>query len=292
MADVAREFIAAKETAGLSEPHVRDLRYRLTRFAGSFSMNMAGITGYMLQTWLDAQPVGSHSKKNEWRIVSALIRFAVRRKYAPRDLLDELEAVQVPKVAPAPITLFSPDELCEMLEAAPPKLIPWLAVGAFCGLRSSEIQRLDWRNLDLQRRFLEVKAGDAKTAQRRLVPLCDAAIQWLQPFAQKEGHVSCYAKDNWFYVETVAAVNRARKAKGGQREFKWKRNGLRHSFCSYRLAVVKSAAQVALEAGNRPQMLFANCREVVSEQEGQRWFGVFPPRPAQKVVPMPAKEVA
>jgi hypothetical protein len=32
----------------------------------------------------------------------------------------------------------------------------------------------------------------------------------------------------------------------------WQHNTLRHSFCSYRLALVKSAAKVALEAGNPP----------------------------------------
>jgi hypothetical protein len=31
---------------------------------------------------------------------------------------------------------------------------------------------------------------------------------------------------------------------------KWKKNALRHSFCSYRLAVIEDAAKVAYEAGN------------------------------------------
>jgi hypothetical protein len=40
----------------------------------------------------------------------------------------------------------------------------------------------------------------------------------------------------------------------------WRHNALRHSFCSYRLADVKSAAQVALEAANSPQMIFQHYR--------------------------------
>ena len=53
-------------------------------------------------------------------------------------------------------------------------------------------------------------------------------------------------------------------------------NGLRHSFCSYRLAVTKSAAQVALEAGSSPKMLFENYRELVTEKDALAYFGILP----------------
>ena len=53
-------------------------------------------------------------------------------------------------------------------------------------------------------------------------------------------------------------------------------NGLRHSFCSYRLAVTKSAAQVALEAGNSPKMLFENYRELGTEKDALAYFGILP----------------
>jgi len=53
-------------------------------------------------------------------------------------------------------------------------------------------------------------------------------------------------------------------------------NGLRHSFCSYRLAVTKSAAQVVLEAGNSPKMLFENYRELVTEKDALAYFGILP----------------
>jgi len=56
----------------------------------------------------------------------------------------------------------------------------------------------------------------------------------------------------------------------------WKHNALRHSFCSYRLAEVKSAAQVALEAGNSPRMVFEHYRELVTERDAKAWFGITP----------------
>jgi integrase len=55
-----------------------------------------------------------------------------------------------------------------------------------------------------------------------------------------------------------------------------KQNGFRHSFAAYRLATIKSAAQVALEMGNSPQKLFTNYRELVGEDDAKEWFGLTP----------------
>jgi integrase len=274
------EYIATKERAGRSERHVRDLRQRLTRFGKAFHLPVAHLTGKMLQAWLDGLKLSNRTKLNELRHVSALIHFAVRRKYAPRDLLDELEAVERPEVAPSPTLIFTPGELRELFTSAPAPLVPWLVFGGYCGLRSAEILRLEWRDVNLNRRFVEVRAINAKTAQRRLVPLCDAAVAWLTPHAGSEGRVACHQRDNWFYFTLAAAVNQARRKQGNKNKFLWKRNGLRHSFCSYRLAVTQDAAKTSLEAGNSPQMIFRHYRELTTEDEAKEWFAILPPKPA------------
>jgi len=51
---------------------------------------------------------------------------------------------------------------------------------------------------------------------------------------------------------------------------------LRHSFISYRIASVKSADQVALEAGNSPSIIFKHYRELTTENEAEKWFGILP----------------
>ena len=54
----------------------------------------------------------------------------------------------------------------------------------------------------------------------------------------------------------------------------WPRNVLRHSFISYRIAIVKSADQVALEAGNSPAIIFRHYRELTTEETAKEWFGI------------------
>jgi hypothetical protein len=64
----------------------------------------------------------------------------------------------------------------------------------------------------------------------------------------------------------------ARLCKG----FKWQENGLRHSFISYRLAVLNDTAKVALEAGNSEEVIFTSYREVVTPEVAKAWFAVAP----------------
>jgi hypothetical protein len=58
--------------------------------------------------------------------------------------------------------------------------------------------------------------------------------------------------------------------------FKWQPNGLRHSYISYRLAILPDTARVALEAGNSPEVIFAHYRELVTPEAANASFGVIP----------------
>src|ERR1035437_9604251 len=89
----------------------------------------------------------------------------------------------------------------------------------------------------------------------------------------------------------------------GWEPFAWKHNALRHSFISYRLAAVPNTAQVALEAGDSPQMIFGHYRELGRAADGEKWFGITPEAveaakaaresgAAGKIVPLPKVAVA
>jgi hypothetical protein len=62
---------------------------------------------------------------------------------------------------------------------------------------------------------------------------------------------------------------------------KWKKNPLRHSYISYRLAEVKNIYQVAEECGNSPEEIKRSYREiqlddgrVITAELAKEWFCV------------------
>ncbi|RPJ35262.1 MAG: hypothetical protein EHM17_03360 [Verrucomicrobiaceae bacterium] len=71
--------------------------------------------------------------------------------------------------------------------------------------------------MDLERRFVEIRAGQAKTASRRLVPITDNLAAWLEPLPRK-GRVIASGD----LIKEATAVARALK-------IEWPRNVLRHS---------------------------------------------------------------
>ncbi len=61
--------------------------------------------------------------------------------------------------------------------------------------------------------------------------------------------------------------------------------------------MIKNVAQVALEAGNSPQMVFSNYRELVTPKDAETWFGIVPPgttlkTKSKKIVAMPHQAAA
>ena len=67
---------------------------------------------------------------------------------------------------------------------------------------------------------------------------------------------------------------------------KWKRNGFRHSYISYRVATLKDVPAVALECGNSPQVIFSNYRALATDAEAKDWFSILPPKHAGNVIPL------
>jgi integrase len=281
--EVVDEMLATKRAAKLSEVHLRDLDSRLGRFADAFAMNIGGVSSSMLQAWLDAMKASGRTKQNYVRAIGSLFRFGSARRYLPKDSIEEIEAVQQAKADNSEIEIFTPAEFAEILNTSRAEMVPWLAIGGLAGLRSAELGRLDWSEVNLAERYIEIKASKAKTAARRLAPITDSLAAWLAPYTKPAGKVTGF--ESWWnqIPKLVEEMNRVRHERGNMAKFVWKHNGLRHSFCSYRLASIKNAAQVALEAGNSPQMIFKHYRQLVTESEAGKWFSVQP-QAAQNVV--------
>ncbi len=132
---VVDEMLAVKRAAKLSESHLHDLGCRLNRFSESFQMNICDLAGTLIQRWLDEMKAGGRSKQNYLRTVTTLFRFAIKRKYLPKESFDEIEAVQPPKRENKEVVIFTPEEMSETLAVARPKMVPWLTGLVVSGLK-------------------------------------------------------------------------------------------------------------------------------------------------------------
>ncbi len=315
--EVMEELLKAKKGAGLSEGYLRHLRYDLEKFASAFSTHITAASGADIDTWLRELGVAPRTRNNLRNSIQTLFNFAKARKYLAKDH-DEIEAVTLAKDGDGIIEIFTAAEFDEVLAHAKRALIPFLALGAFAGIRHAEIQRLHWEDIDTEADLIELKAAKAKTASRRTIPLLPNLRALLESHKESSGRVcvhlnmadeiadlvrtinkarrAAWAKKNHVSAEALAkaeakAKERIKKARAdgarrrgtatpgaetameeGWSAFAWKHNALRHSFISYRVAQTQNVAQVALEAGNSPQMIFKHYRELVRPAAAVAWF--------------------
>jgi integrase len=120
------------------------------------------------------------------------------------------------------------DELRLLLDKAPADLVPMFAIGAFAGLRTAELVRLEWSDLNIHRGHINIPAVKSKTARRRLITMEPNLQAWLSPYTSQTGRLWTKHRDNYHFV-----VTQFWKAAGIA---KWAHNALRHSFASYHLA--------------------------------------------------------
>ena len=263
--ELVAELILAREQDGASETYVSQLKTILNRFAEAFPGEILGITSSDIDAWLRRLNVSASSRNSMLVCVKVLFSYARSQNCLPAEQKTAPEQLKKVRLKnDDDVAVFTPKQMETILHAAPPHLIPILAVGAFSGIRMAELNRLDWSAFDLERGIIELRAGQAKTASRRIIPITGNLRAWIEPL-ERRGKV---VRTELLHRE-VTALARALK-------MEWPRNVLRHSFITYRIAKVKSADQVALEAGNSPSIIFKNYRELATEEEADRWFSILP----------------
>ena len=285
IAEVMAELLAAKEADGMSAVYLKDLSGRIGRFAKTFQVPIGMVTTGEIEDFLRSLNLSGRSRNNYRRAIATLFYFAETRGYVAKGAA-QVEAVAMAKQNEGVIDIFTPEEMRRLLEHSEPALIPFFAIGAFAGLRHAEIARLDWAQVRLEDGFIEVKADNAKTASRRLVPIAENLKAWLSPLRKPQGNVCPYASMSKQLLWVAEAVNAQWQQENPPGNFAWKHNALRHSFISYRVAQTQNVAQVALEAGNSPRMVFSNYRELVRPTDAAKWFSIAPPR-GHVVIQMP-----
>jgi integrase len=293
VAEVVIELLALKKARGASERYIDDLDFRLEKFGAKFQRNIGSLQTSDVQSWLDGMKLSSQSYANNRRCVHLLFEFAVARGYC----MDNPAAkVERPKIKNGEVKIFTPDETHRLLAAATEDFLPCLAIGLFAGLRSAEIERLEWKDIDLKQRHIIVGADKAKTASRRIVPIAENLAQWLKPDAERTGAVWPHGRD-WFHkcqLATAAATKveaRPEMDIAEEKPVKWKANGCRHSFASYSFALTNDAGRIAGYLGNSPAMIHRHYRQLCTPADAQKFFSINPPGTAN-VLTKPAAQIA
>lgn len=263
------EFLDSKERAGVSIPTMRELKSSLVSFKNLFKLPILNVEKVKVEDWMDAKKIGPRRFNNIRAAVRALYRYARNHGFLPAELTP-VEMIEKRR-ARTIIQTYSPAELKAVLSVVPEEWRPLIVLGAFAGIRPEEVAPdlrigkpgLTWQNVLWDKKKIDVPEHVAKDRRRRFAVLTDAAAAWLPrdkkgPVVPQENYNK--RKRGWM------------KAAGTQ----WKRDAWRHSYASYRLAIIEDIQALSLEMGNSRDMLFRHYLDLKHRDEADEWFSVRP----------------
>ena len=260
------------------------LRQRLEKMLPVFKgRKIASITHAEIEVFLNGLKVAPSTRNTVRRDLVTLWNYSIKMNWVESN---EAETVDIAKEDEGEPEIFTPSQALSLLKASSDDdVLAFHAIGLFAGLRVSELKRLDWEEVDLMGGHITITARKAKTRSRRTVPIQNNLKDWLSPIMKESGPIIGAN----FQKRQLAAIRSAGFGKKGSETpiekeagvklTPWPKNGLRHSFCSYRLAHSQDAAATALESGHGENVLFSNYRNLVSPHAAKTYFSLSPLTP-------------
>jgi integrase len=269
--EVVSEFLAIKKAKeGLSTRNHDTLKCYLTKLSNKFGERAIGsVTTSELELWVAGLGLSNRSMNGIRQILVTMFRWARSRGKLP-DKTTEAEKMERCIIKRESVTLYDRDTLNILLKNVRDEYHNWLVIAAWAGIRHEEMfpsaksskSPLDWSDFDWER-IIIVRPETSKTSKRRIIPILPCLEMALKGRTKESGRVGPLTSPAT--RETI----RLGKLIGG-----WSKNALRHSFGTYRAAVVKNIGQVSLEMGNSQSMCLQHYHEAVSEGDGLAWFSV------------------
>lgn len=183
-----------------------------------------------------------------------------------------VEKVERPTIKFRPPNVLTPDDFHRLLthcldHGFHDRLTLFVLVG-FCGVRIEEASKLKWSDLDFDRGTVLVPAEVAKKHGFRKNKVPSNAMQWLHLVRDRRRSGLIIGK-TWKTLVRSAIISS---------RIEYNQNAIRHSFCSYALAAGWPLSEVVSSMGHagNSTVIFSHYRNVVSEEDGKRWFAIVP----------------
>jgi integrase len=248
--------------------HYETVKYVLKKFARSFNKTLCSITADELDTYFREISASGRTRNNHLGCVKTFFKWAQERKGYLAEGKMQIDKLEPYNEVTSKIEVFTPEEIAKLLKAAGDKLRPYLAIGAFAGVRSAEINRLNWEDIDFDTKMIKLSSEITKTKRRRLATMPDNLVLWLNTYSgEKSGPI--VAVPTRLHKDMAELCKTAGVA--------WKGNALRKSYISYRMAQPDvTSYQVAKQCGNSSAMVEEHYKELVSPKVADAWFSVTP----------------
>lgn len=304
--EIVEELRASKlrmlERNLLRERSERTFRLLSGKIVDEFGEKLVrNLTLLEVKLWLKTLGVAPRTLKNQLNCLSEVLRYAMSRKYTSENILDglvdidrrELYGVES-EVEPSILTVTEATRLLEAALGHPElDLLAAVTLALFCGLRTEEIKRLEWKDVHLSEGFVTINSTIAKKRRIRNVTVPENAYMWLMRCPDRSGavtrssHYNDYQKRFQRLLKHAGFVEQYEDKQGRQKQrVAWKKNAMRHSFGSYHFAMYADSIKTSNELGHKQgdNVLFSHYRALSTKEKSEQYFKIVPLVVSEKIV--------
>jgi|GEM_PF-1009584 hypothetical protein len=282
------EMIARKERLGRKYWRMKELKAvgRKLAEAGFGNRVISTVQTSELDEYLDSLKVGARRRNNVRSCIVTAWRYAKTKGYL-QEPLGETAAEKTDRAheESSVITVATPAEMKWWLENINETFLPWLAAIAFAGVRSEEIcpekqnekDALRWDDFRWTKNYVLIRPEVSKVGEKRMCPLLPNLVSWLAPYKDRTGYVCPPGArpDNEIRRLNRLSAKLTREGVHPVPGLRWRHNIHRHSYGSYRMAIIKNMPQLEYEMGNSRDMIKSHYHDAREEDVAVEYFNIY-----------------
>jgi len=270
LSEAVAKFIAHKETLNLRPSTLKNLRVRLEQFKiVCGEKTISEITTDDCRDYVFKPDTTPRSRVNARLVLSNFFGWATDNKYVQTSPLITVKAPATEHDEPRILSL---SEVRKLLAATAAykngKLLPYVTLGLFAGIRPAELARISWDDVCLTGKARVTISGKAaKMRARRVVDLSANAVQWLKPFAlARAPFVSPNHQCEYAAVRTLAGFDVPNSTP----------DILRHTAVTMHLEKWQHEGRTASWAGNSPDIIQRHYRGLATKADATTFWKIAP----------------
>ncbi len=178
--DAVKHWCRAKVKQGATPDYIKKSRINFNKIRSVFNCRLEDVTADEFIVFIDEHhgELAPASRNNIIECFKRLVNYSIKKQWIPRDHAFTLDGIEKYKSASAQKEVFTVEEMKLLLQNSRPEMLPFLSIGAFAGVRSSEIHQLDWSCINLDDNEIRIPESIAKTSQRAF-KFSDNLRRWL-----------------------------------------------------------------------------------------------------------------
>jgi integrase len=280
--EAVEKYLAWLEASPFRDATKRHWKYRMGVFKNSVpNLRVADFTPELIEEFLSKQNVTAVGKDTYRRAVSRFFSWCIERpqRWTTSNPCREVRVTRPEDEAPPAILTMS--ECADLLRAAVDyqngKLVPYLAVCLFGGVRPTEAARLEWCQVNLADAELRLEANQTKMGRKqrrgRVMTINATLLAWLKEYKGQP-----FSPPNW--RKGFDAVKRAAGFGTPTKDHPdlkpWPDDVLRHTAISHFFRATGSYGLAAEQFGNSEAIIKKHYQGRVSTTETEKFYQLTP----------------